>query len=52
MVRAVTPAALRPRRGRVRVPYHARRPRATRRARRLYAGNLTVSGTTTPRGRR
>lgn len=52
MVRAVTPAALRARRRRVRVPYHARRPRTSRGARRLYAGNLTVSGTAAPRGRR
>lgn len=52
MVRAVTPAALRARRRRVRVPYDARRPRASRSARGLYAGNLTVGGPGAPRGRR
>lgn len=51
MVRAVTPAALWPRRRWVRVSYHARRAGTTR-TRGLYAGDFPVSGTTASRCRR
>lgn len=49
MVRTVTPAALGPRRGRVRVPYHARRARTTRRTCGLHAADFSVSRTTAAR---
>lgn len=52
MVRTVTPAALRPRGGRMGVTYHARRARTTWCTWGFHASDFSVSGTTASRCRR